>query len=93
MWHILALTLTLIGVFFVYLTNKHQDLVAQTLPKKWRAIGYFCWLLSLLAWLQALVLAAAIFTWFFVLSTMLIGVPLLSLLIPKNNPVNKGGSV
>jgi len=94
MWQLLALLFIFFGVFIVYSTNKNQNLFRKPLTKKWRTLGYLCWLLSLVSCLQTQVLAAALFTWFFVLLTTLACIPLLSLMITpnKNNGSNKGAS-
>jgi cell division protein FtsW (lipid II flippase) len=80
MWQVLALSLTLVGVVMVYMTNKHQRYRQHPLHARWRIVGYFFWLLSLFSWWQMLVSSAAFFTWLFVLLTVLTCVPLLSLL-------------
>lgn len=95
MWLILALSFSLLGVFIIYLTNKHQGLKKKSLPKKWRTVGCVFWLLALLSWLQVYVLSAAFFIWLFIISIMLICTPLITLPLAinkKSKPTNKRNS-
>ncbi|GAC17863.1 hypothetical protein GARC_0882 [Paraglaciecola arctica BSs20135] len=79
MWQLLALIFTFIGVLVIYLTNKNQGFIARSLSKKWRIASYCCWSFALVSWLQIHVFSAAFFIWLFILSTLLICIPLLSL--------------
>ena len=84
MWSFLALTLTTIGAFVIYLTNKNQALIHKPLIKSWRIVTLFCWLFSLYLWLDIFVISAAIFIWLFTITILLICPPLLSL---NNNSI------
>ncbi|AQS37892.1 hypothetical protein Sps_02740 [Shewanella psychrophila] len=79
MFQITALVLTLCGATLIYLTNRHQGLIRQRLPKPIRQIGYGLFILALACWLQVLTTSAAIFTWIFTSITLLTCIPLLSL--------------
>ena len=79
MWISVALGLTVAGASLLYLSNKNQRVIIRPLAKTWRLVGGFFCILSLVVWLQLLVTSAAIFTWFFTLSTALVCIPLLTL--------------
>lgn len=79
MWQVLAIMLSVFGSMLLYLSNKHQGYFLKPINKFWRVIGYFCFILSLFAWFQVLVVSAAIFTWIFTTTTLMIVIPLLSL--------------
>jgi membrane protein YdbS with pleckstrin-like domain len=78
-WQFIALLLTIISATLIYLTNKHQTLISNTLPKYWRLIGYINSVLALFSWLQLYVLSASIFIWLFTSIVTLICIPLLNL--------------
>ena len=75
-----ALGITLIGVFILYLTNKHQSFIHKPLAKLWRIPSYLCFLLALSIWLQLLAISAAVFIWLFTTMSALIAIPLISLI-------------
>jgi len=79
MWQLVALTLTVVGASFIYLSNKNQRVIVKPIAKKWRLAGGFLCVMSLVAWLQLLVTSAAIFTWLFTLNIVLVCIPLLTL--------------
>lgn len=93
-WQTVAPGLSIIGVISIYLTNKHQRFFAKPVHKHWRLVGYLCWLLSFISWLQIYVMSAAFFVWLFTLSTVLICIPFLSLIsaFEKISLVNDGDS-
>lgn len=79
MWQFIALIITIIGVTFIYLSNRHQTMFSKPLAKLWRWIGLIFCFLALFIWLQLLVVSSAVFTWLFTFSVALVCVPLLSL--------------
>lgn len=84
MWQILALSFTIIGAVIIYLTNKNQAFKVKPLSKKWQVVGYLSWLIAFALWLQTYVFSAAFFMWFFMLSSILICIPFISLVITFN---------
>jgi len=92
MWQFLALSFIFFGVFLVYCSNKNQGFIAKPLSNKWRKVGYAFWLLAFISWLQIYAFSAALFVWFFILSTILVCIPFMSLLIPPNKSNNKRAS-
>lgn len=85
MWQVLAIVLTVLGSTFIYLSNKRQGFINKPITKVWRIVGYLCLLCSLLFWLQAFVISAAIFTWLFTSVVAMIVIPLISLNTSANN--------
>lgn len=79
MWQILAIILAVTATILFYLSNKHQGYLLKPINKFWRVMGYFCFIFSLVAWLQVLVVSAAIFIWLFTNITIMTVIPLLSL--------------
>ncbi|KPH65428.1 hypothetical protein AMS58_06020 [Pseudoalteromonas porphyrae] len=64
MWQCVFLIFSILGCCFLYLTNKHQGALINTLAvKPWRILGYFFLFVSLLGWLWLFTISNAIFTW------------------------------
>lgn len=80
---LLALGITLLGAFILYITNKHQHFIRKPLAKLWRIISYLCCLAALVIWLQLLAVSAAVFIWFFTAISALIVIPLIALIKPQ----------
>lgn len=79
LFQITALLFTFIGTLLIYSTSKHQRLFSQPQPKVLAWLGSCLWLFALLGWLQLLTTTAAIFTWLFTVTTLLICLPLSTL--------------
>ncbi|GAA0823177.1 hypothetical protein GCM10009111_32450 [Colwellia asteriadis] len=81
-WQLTALSLTAFGAILFYLSNKNQRFFSQPINRFWRYLAFSCWALALLAWLQYLVISAAILIWLISIMAIQIIVPLLSLTKP-----------
>lgn len=64
-----CLTVT-IGALLLYLSNKHQRILDNPLPKNVRLLSYLFFIGALIVWLQIMPFNTAIFIW--LMATMLI---------------------
>ena len=74
---------TLIAVFLLYLSNKHQKLINKPLPKRVRLIAYLLLLVAFLLININLSLSGSIFTSLMVLMLSVISVPLVGLWLKR----------
>ena len=75
--------LTLIAVFLLYLSNKHQKLINKPLPKRVRLIAYLLLLVAFLLININFSLSGSIFTSLMVLMLSVISVPLVGLWLKR----------
>jgi len=83
MFQFLALILTLLAVFFLYLSNKNQQILKKSLPKKFQFLSCLCLTISLFMWSLAMSFTSAFFIWLMTIMLLLIIVPAMTLLKPK----------
>ena len=76
-----ALFLTLTAAMLIYITSKHQRFFSKPQPKRLAWVGVGLFVLALLTWLQVFAVTAAVFIWFFTSITLLISIPLSTLII------------
>ena len=74
---------TLIAVFLLYLSNKHQKLINKPLPKRVRLIAYLLLLVAFLLININFSLSGSIFTSLMVLMLSVISVPLVGLWLKR----------
>ena len=75
MFEFLLVVIIITGIFNIYLSNKHQILLAKKLAKTFRFIGYALVLLTLPPWISIFSTATAIFLWLTIIMTTLVLVP------------------
>lgn len=84
---VLQLILVLASVLaclLLYLSNKQQALLNQSLPKRpWRYLAYGLSLSCLVGWLSLFTLSSAIFTWLALFIFLMGLVPFLSLILNR----------
>ncbi|MBW8190627.1 hypothetical protein K0504_06215 [Neiella marina] len=66
-------------VLLLYVTNRHQILLANPISKRFRPLAYAGLALSLICWLLLLSFASALLMWFMVLMIGLMLMPMVSL--------------
>ena len=75
MWQIALSLLTVLSVLLIYLTNKHQQLLAADLPKAIRYPAMVLLIACLVSWINTFTLSAAIFIWLVQIMTALLAIP------------------